>query len=128
MLHSVRMGDPGNEGVDSVSSQVAEAVLGSKGPWPPGLVDYFQSYQISLGKCSCRSGAWPGCGPLSPPPPTPHWLLHSLSSSPVCSSPQPWEEIRARVITPLPCKQAEAQRGSASSLRSHSKLVTAEPS
>lgn len=71
MLHSVRMGDPGNEGVDSVSSQVAEAVLGSKGPWPPGLVDYFQSYQISLGKCSCRSGAWPGCGPLSPPPPTP---------------------------------------------------------
>lgn len=32
--------------------------------------------------------------------------------SPVCSSPQPWEEIRARVITLFPCKQAEAQRGS----------------
>lgn len=48
-------------------------------------------------------GHWLGCG-------HPFLLLHSLSSSPICPSPQPWEEGRARVITPLPL---QANRGPA---------------
>lgn len=108
----------------TLSSQVAEAVLGSKGPWPPGLVDSFQSCRTSLSEVLV-AGVGHGQGVVPPPS---RWLLHSLSRFPICSSPQPWEEIRARVITPLPCKQTEAQRGPASSFRSHSKLMTAEPS
>lgn len=62
----------------SLSSQVAEAVLGSKGPWPPGLVDSFQSYQTSLSEVLV-AGVGHGQGAVPLPS---GWLLHSLSSSP----------------------------------------------
>lgn len=125
VVHLDGRGGPGNEGVGSASSQVAElSGPGSEGSRLPGGADYFQSYQTTPVwlKYSRQEGDGDQ-GVLTP------FCSHTIISSvsPCTPHRSPGRE-GGRESFLFPCKHSEAQRRSPSSASSHGKVVTAQPS
>ena len=116
MLHSIQMGDPRNETVSSLSSQVAEAVLGSKSPGY--LIWLATSRTLRSVRLKHSWQEWAiGCGVVTP--------FSFCTVSAAVPHHSPGRKSGQGSLYPFPCKQTEAQRGSVSSIGSHSKLMTA---
>lgn len=119
MLHRIQMGDPRNETVGPLSSQVAEAVLGSKSPGYLIWLATSKTLRSVWLKPSWQDWdiGWDVVAPFSfctistVPPSVPH---HS-----------PGRKSGQGSLLLFSYKQTEAQRESVSSIGSHSKLMTA---